>query len=61
MSEKHDALLAGVSMGGKLGPVGVRLAYQGAFSGGTTEHAGFLKLVLPLKAPSQHPVAATAR
>ena len=52
MSQKSDALLAGVSIGGKLGPLDVRVAYQGAFGGGTTEHAGLLKLVLPLNAPS---------
>jgi outer membrane autotransporter protein len=60
MSEKHDALLAGVSVGGRLGPVDVRLAYQGAFGGGTTEHSGFLKLVLPFKAPSAAPRHASA-
>ena len=58
MSEKADAVLAGLSIGGKLGPVDVRVAYQGAFSGGTTEHSGFLKLVLPLKGPSaRHPAS----
>jgi trimeric autotransporter adhesin len=60
MSEKSDALLAGVSVGGKLGPVDVRVAYQGAFSGGATEHSGFLKLVLPLKAPAAPHHASTA-
>jgi hypothetical protein len=55
MGEKSDALLAGVSVGGRLGPVAVRLAYQGAFSGGTTEHSGFVKLVLPLNAPAAAP------
>jgi uncharacterized protein with beta-barrel porin domain len=60
MSEKHDALLAGLSIGGKLGPVDVRVAYQGAFSGGTTEHAGVLKLVLPFKGPSLAPHHASA-
>lgn len=51
MRERSDALLAGVSLGGELGPVDVRLGYQGAFNGGATAHSGLLKLVLPFKMP----------
>ena len=49
MREKRDAVLAGLSIGGKLGGLlDVRVGYEGAFNKSYTEHSGYVKLVLPL-------------
>jgi hypothetical protein len=47
-AEKRGAFLAGLSIGGKAGPVDVRVGYQGLFSGQATSHAGNFRLILPL-------------
>jgi outer membrane autotransporter protein len=47
-AEKRGALTAGLSVGGKIGRVDLRLAYEGAYNGDYTEHGGSLKLVVPL-------------
>ncbi|MEO6255928.1 MAG: autotransporter outer membrane beta-barrel domain-containing protein, partial [Sphingomicrobium sp.] len=44
---KRGALLAGLSLGGKAGPVDVRVSYQGLFNGDVTSHSGNFKIVLP--------------
>ncbi len=46
--DKRGAFLAGLSLGGKAGPVDVRVSYQDLFSGQSTSHSGNFKLVLPL-------------
>ena len=40
--------LAGVSIGGKIGPVDLRIGYEGEFNGDVTSHSGNFKFVLPL-------------
>jgi outer membrane autotransporter protein len=47
-AQDRGSLLAGLSVGGKLGKVHVQLAYRGEFSGDVESHGGQLKLVLPL-------------
>jgi hypothetical protein len=37
-----------LSVGGKLGPVDVRIGYEGEFNGDVTSHSGNFKFVLPL-------------
>lgn len=44
----RGAVLAGLSVGGRLGTLDLRAGYDGAFRSGLAEHAGFLKLVVPL-------------
>ena len=47
-AEKRGSLLAGISLGGKAGPVDVRIGYQGLFNGDGATHSAGLKLTLPL-------------
>ena len=47
-SQKRGTFLAGVSVGGKLGPVDLRIGYEGEFNGDITSHSGNFKFVLPL-------------
>jgi len=47
-SQKKGAFLAGLSVGGKVGPVDVRIGYEGEFNGDITSHSGNFKFVLPL-------------
>jgi uncharacterized protein with beta-barrel porin domain len=47
-AQKKGAFLAGLSVGGKLGPVDVSVGYEGEFGGGATSHSGNFKFVLPL-------------
>lgn len=47
-SQKADAVLAGLSLGGTVGRVDLRIAYEGAFNSSYREHSGMLKAVLPL-------------
>lgn len=47
-AEKRGALLAGVSLGGKAGPVDVRVGYQGLFDGNVNSHSASLRIVLPI-------------
>jgi outer membrane autotransporter protein len=47
-SQKRGNILAGLSVGGKLGPVDVQIGYEGEFNGDVTSHSGTFKLVLPL-------------
>ena len=61
MREKRDAALLGLSIGGNVGAVNVRIGYEGAFSHSYTENSGFVKLVVPLgghAAPPPPPPAA---
>ncbi|HEY6048361.1 MAG TPA: autotransporter domain-containing protein [Sphingomicrobium sp.] len=47
-AQKRGTLLAGVSVGGKVGPVDLRIGYEGEFNGDVTSHSGNFKLVVPL-------------
>ena len=47
-AEKRSSLLAGVSLGGRAGPVDVRIGYQGLFNGDGATHNAGLRLTLPL-------------
>jgi hypothetical protein len=47
-TQKPNAVLAGASIGGRVGRVDVRIAYEGAFNSSYQEHSGLLKAVLPL-------------
>jgi outer membrane autotransporter protein len=47
-SHKRGTFLAGVSVGGKMGPVDLRIGYEGEFNSDITSHAANFKFVLPL-------------
>jgi outer membrane autotransporter protein len=47
-SQKRGTFLAGLSVGGKLGPVDLRIGYEGEFNGDITSHSGNFKFVLPI-------------
>jgi trimeric autotransporter adhesin len=47
-AQKRGTFLAGVSVGGKIGPVDLRIGYEGEFNGDVTSHSGNFKIVLPL-------------
>ena len=44
----RGTFLAGVSVGGKIGPVDIRIGYEGEFNGDITSHTGNFKVVVPL-------------
>jgi outer membrane autotransporter protein len=56
-SQKRGTFLAGLSVGGKLGPVDLRIGYEGEFNGDLTSHSGNFKLVLPLGGHAAPPPA----
>jgi len=56
-SQKRGTFLAGLSVGGKLGPVDLRIGYEGEFNGDVTSHSGNFKLVLPLGGHAAPPPA----
>ena len=47
-AQKRGTFLAGLSVGGKMGPVDLRIGYEGEFNGDVTSHSGNFKFVLPL-------------
>jgi uncharacterized protein YhjY with autotransporter beta-barrel domain len=47
-AQKRGTFLAGLSVGGKMGPLDLRVGYEGEFNGSVTSHSGNFKLVLPL-------------
>jgi trimeric autotransporter adhesin len=47
-TQKRGEFLAGLSVGGKLGSVDVRLGYEAEFNGDVMSHSGNFKFVLPL-------------
>jgi uncharacterized protein with beta-barrel porin domain len=47
-AQKKGTFLAGLSVGGKIGAVDVRIGYEGEFNGDVTSHSGNFKFVLPL-------------
>ena len=47
-AQKKGSFLAGVSVGGKVGPVDLRIGYEGEFNNDVTSHAGNFKIVIPL-------------
>jgi outer membrane autotransporter protein len=61
-AQKRGNFLAGLSVGGKLGPVDVRIGYEGEFNGDVVSHSGNFKFVLPIGGhaapPPPPPVAA---
>ena len=60
-SQKKGTFLAGLSVGGKVGPVDLRIGYEGEFNGDVTSHSGNFKFVVPLgghAAPPPPPPAA---
>jgi hypothetical protein len=53
-SADRGTFLAGVSIGGKIGPADIRIGYEGEFNSDITSHSGNSKVVVPLggrKAP----------
>jgi len=46
--QSRGTFLAGLSVGGKMGPVDLRIGYEGEFNGDVTSHSGNFKIVLPL-------------
>jgi outer membrane autotransporter protein len=46
--QKRGNFLAGLSVGGKMGPVDLRIGYEGEFNSDITSHSGNFKFVLPL-------------
>ena len=47
-AQKKGTILAGLSVGGKMGAVDLRIGYEGEFNSDITSHAGNFKFVLPL-------------
>ena len=47
-AQERGSLLAGLNVGGRIGPVDVRIGYEGEFNGRATSHSANFKLVLPL-------------
>jgi trimeric autotransporter adhesin len=47
-AQKKGTFLAGLSVGGKMGPVDLRIGYEGEFNGSVTSHSGNFKIVVPL-------------
>jgi hypothetical protein len=47
-AEKRSSLFGGLSLGGKVGSVDVRVGYQGLFDGNSTSHSGNFRIILPL-------------
>lgn len=47
-AEKRGSLLAGISLGGKAGPVDLRVGYRGVFNGDATSHNANLRIILPI-------------
>jgi len=48
-------VLAGLSLGGKVGPVDVRIAVEGAYNGHVSSRGGNLKIALPFGGHSTEP------
>ena len=58
-SEKRGTFLAGLSVGGKVGPVDLRIGYEGEFNSDIRSHAGNFRVILPLGGrPAPAPVVA---
>ena len=47
-SQKRGTFLAGLSVGGKMGPVDLKIGYEGEFNRDIRSHSGNFKVVLPL-------------
>jgi len=47
-AQKRGTFLAGLSVGGKMGPVDLRIGYEGEFNSDITSHSGNFKIVVPL-------------
>ncbi|MEO7655550.1 MAG: autotransporter outer membrane beta-barrel domain-containing protein, partial [Sphingomicrobium sp.] len=47
-AQKKGTFLAGLSVGGKMGPVDLRIGYEGEYNSDVTSHAANFKFVLPL-------------
>ena len=53
-AQDRGSLLAGLSLGGTIGRVGLRVSYDGEFNDDVTGHSGNFKLVLPLGGSGKH-------
>ncbi len=47
-ADKRGSLLAGLSLGGKAGPIDVRVGYQGLFDSNSKSHSASFRVILPL-------------
>jgi outer membrane autotransporter protein len=47
-ADKRGSLFGGLSLGGRVGKVDVRVGYQGLFDGNSTSHSGSFRIILPL-------------
>ncbi len=62
-AQKRGTFLVGASVGGKMGPVDLRIGYEGEFNSDITSHAGNFRIIVPLgaraaPAPAPAPVMA---
>ena len=61
-SQVRGSFLAGIGVGGRVGPIDLHLAYQGEFNGDVTSHSGNFRITFPLGgariAPPLQPVMA---
>ena len=60
-SQKKGTFLAGLSVGGKMGPVDVRIGYEGEFNGDVTSHSGNFKFVASARRSCGSAAAAAGR
>ena len=62
-SQDRGTFLAGVGVGGRVGPVDLHVAYQGEFNNDVTSHSGNFRITLPFGgariAPPLPPVVAS--
>src|SRR5688500_334924 len=54
-AEKRGSFLAGLSIGGKVGGIDLRLGYEGEFNSDVTSHAGNFRVIVPLGARAAPP------
>ena len=59
--QERGSLLAGVDVGGRIGPVDVRIGYEGEFNARVTSHSANFKLVLPLGGRAAAAIPGVAR
>ena len=51
VAQKKGTFLAGLSIGGKAGPVDLPIGYEGEFNGDVTSHSGNFKIVTAARRP----------
>ena len=47
-AEKRSSIFAGLNIGGKVGPVDLRVGYEGVFDGNSTSHSANFRIIMPL-------------